>query len=126
MKTTTERARKTGDATLPYETTEATPTLTFVSNGEALALPYHFLQSIRLANRAASIVLTYDDLTVTMEGTNLHPLWRELQLYNVREIRASEGNAAKSVRSEAAECAVTAIRIESNEDAKEEEEPDDS
>ena len=103
----------------PFDTTEGTPTLTFVTGSESLALPYHFLLRLQLVKGAAAIQLAYEDMNVTIEGNNLHSLWRELQLFNVREIRACEGSAAKALAGagEAAPCSITAVRIERGNDA---------
>ena len=87
---------------------------------ESLALPYHFLLRLQLV-KGAAIVITYEDMKVTIEGTSLHPLWKELQLFNVREIRASAGPGAQTLADsgETASCTVTAIRMVRSKDAEE-------
>ena len=113
-----ESGRWQGKAGLPesssFELEEGTPTLTFASAEMTLALPYHFLRTMRLEDGARNVVLAYDcdGMTVTVSGTNLRPLWRALQLYTVREIRAEAGDTASRLGEQSAACVVSAITIE--------------
>jgi len=69
-----------------YEKHDDTPTVTFVTSRESLTLPYHSLQWMRRDSGNGTLLLQIDAIRIILHGERLHALWRELQLYRVRQI----------------------------------------
>jgi hypothetical protein len=101
-----------------FDLEDGSPTLTFVTSEESLAIPYHTLRRMTFAKNARSIQFTFDEFEVTVEGALLLPLWKELQIYNVREMRLAQGAADQAVAVERDDTTIRSIAIKalSNED----------
>ncbi len=69
-----------------YEKHDDTPTVTFVTSGVSLTLPYHSLQWMRRDPTSGALHLQIDVIRVIIHGHRLHALWRDLQLFRVRQI----------------------------------------
>ena len=104
----------------PYEIEEGTPTITFTTAERSLALPYHHLQEMQLAERGTHLAIRFTDYQIQIDGSALRPLWRELQLFNVREVEASPG-AAREIAPSNGATAIQRIAIARVEFAEEEE-----
>jgi hypothetical protein len=129
MNTTTSRTSpraKPNEKNASFDTDEGSPTLTFVTAEEALAIPYHTLRHMRFAKDARSICFAFDEFEVTLVGLHLLTLWRELQGYNVREVRLAQGAAQKALETENPDTVIRSISIKVlNEEPEEEEEEED-
>jgi len=97
--------------TEPYQTDDNTPTLTLVTGHESIAFPYHLVRSMQLGDSAKRIVIDLDDQTVTIAGSKLGKLWRELRAYRIKEISPNAGEAAKAVSSKLERAIVEDIAI---------------
>ena len=75
-----------------YEKHDETPTVTFVSADECLTLPYMHLQWMRRDPSGGQLHLQIDALRIILHGSRLHALWRDLQLYRVRQIHETDGH----------------------------------
>ena len=73
-----------------YEKHEETPTVSFVSANECLTLPYMHLQWMRRDPSDGQIHLQIDGFRIILQGDRLHALWRDLQLYRVRQIHETD------------------------------------
>lgn len=73
-----------------YEKHDDTPTVTFVTSEESLTLPYHSLQWMRRDPNGGQLHLQIDAFRIILHGQRLHALWRELQLYRVRQIHETK------------------------------------
>jgi hypothetical protein len=73
-----------------YEKHDETPTVTFVSATECLTLPYMHLQWMRRDPKNGQIHLQLDAFRIILQGERLHALWRDLQLYRVRQIHETD------------------------------------
>ena len=111
MNTSKTASKTQPNAHAAFDSEEGSPTLTFVIADESLAIPYHTLHHMRFAKDARSIDFAFDEFEVTVEGTNLLPLWRELQGYNVREVRLARGLAERTLESEHADTIIRSISI---------------
>ncbi|MEZ5325808.1 MAG: hypothetical protein R3F19_12190 [Verrucomicrobiales bacterium] len=104
-----------------FDIDEGSPTLTFVTADEALAIPYHTLHHMRIAKDARSICFAFDEFEVILVGLHLLTLWRELQGYNVREVRLAQGAAQKALETENPDTVIRSILIKVlNEEPEEE------
>ena len=116
---TSPRAKPNGK-NASFDIDEGSPTLTFVTAGEALAIPYHTVHHMRFAKDARSICFAFDEFEVTLVGLHLLTLWRELQGYNVREVRLAQGTAQKALETENPNTVIRSISIKVlNEDPEE-------
>ncbi len=79
-----------------YEKHDDTPTVTFVTSGDSLTLPYHALQWIRRNPGDGSLRLQIDAFRINLHGERLSALWRDLQLFRVRVIRERSEHAVDS------------------------------
>ncbi len=79
-----------------YEKHDETPTVTFVSANECLTLPYVHLQWMRRDPNSGQIHLQLDVFRIILQGDRLHALWRDLQLFRVRQIHEADGQEPHS------------------------------
>ncbi len=79
-----------------YEKHDETPTVTFVSANECLTLPYMHLQWMRRDPNNGQIQLQIDAFRIILQGERLHALWRDLQLYRVRQIHESDDHESET------------------------------
>jgi len=100
----------------PYQVDDNTPTLTLVASDQTLALPYHLVRAMRLGSDR--IAIDYDDLEVTVRGTALERLWKELRAFRVREILINGGGAAKAIGKSAGRALVESIQIDAKDAAE--------
>jgi|GEM_PF-2777135 len=96
-----------------YQTDHDPPTLTFCTGETTLALPYHLLRSLHL--RETGIFLDYSGYEITVRGTALGKLWKELRAYRVKEIAVTRA-AAEKLGGGSACCRVGEIAVEKNEE----------
>ncbi len=97
--------------TEPYQTDENTPTLSLVTGSEDTAFPYHLVRSMQLDGEARRIAIDLDEYAITIKGSNLGKLWRELRAYRVKEVSTNTGEAARAVGSKANRVIVESITI---------------
>ena len=79
-----------------YEKHEETPTVSFVSANECLTLPYIHLQWMRRDPNGGQIHLQIDAFRIILHGERLHALWRDLQLYRVRQIHETDDHETET------------------------------
>jgi len=79
-----------------YEKHDETPTVSFVSANECLTLPYIHLQWVRRDPNGGQIHLQIDVFRIILQGERLHALWRDLQLYRVRQIHESDDHETET------------------------------
>ena len=92
-----------------YETTDAPQTVAFYATDTTIALPYHLLRSIHL--EAREIRIEFSDYVVTVGGTTLGKLWRELCAYRVKEITINRNAPGELSAKAANRCSVASIEI---------------
>ena len=81
-----------------YEKHEETPTISFLSANECLTLPYIHLQWMRRDPKNGQIHLQIDAFRIILQGERLHALWRDLQLYRVRQIHETNDHETETRR----------------------------
>ena len=64
--------------------------------------------------RGTRIAIRFNDYQITIEGMGLRRLWREIQLFNVREIEECRG-ASSDLDAQGNQCQVRSIKVCSNE-----------
>jgi hypothetical protein len=79
-----------------YEKHEETPTVSFVSANKCLTLPYIHLQWMRRDAQNGQIHLQIDAFRIILQGERLHALWRDLQLYRVRQIHETNDHETET------------------------------
>ncbi|MDC3255086.1 hypothetical protein OAV21_01650 [bacterium] len=79
-----------------YEKHEETPTISFIGANENLTLPYIHLQWMRRDLNGGQIQLQIDAFRIILQGHRLHALWRDLQLYRVRQIHESDDHETET------------------------------
>jgi hypothetical protein len=99
----------------PFEIEEGTPTITFTTGDQSLTLAYHHFLEMRWEARGTRIAIGFSDYQITIEGTGLRRLWREIQLFNVREIEECQG-ASGELELAGGQCLVGSIAIRSAEE----------
>lgn len=104
--------QKEGEA---YEKHDDTPTVTFVASSECLTLPYHSLRWMGRDPSNGQVHLEIDAFRIILSGEGLHGLWRELQLFRVREIHEAQQRAEEAM-SAPKRCVVRKITIAKSED----------
>ena len=92
-----------------YETSDAPQTVAFYATDSTIALPYHLLRSIHLS--AHQIRIEFNDYIVTVGGTALGKLWRELCAYRVKEIAINRSATGELSAKAANRCSVAKIEI---------------
>lgn len=80
-----------GDKATAYETHDETPTLTLVGTTDILTVPYIAFNTMRRDAKSGQLQLEIEGFRITLQGNHLRALWRDLQLYRVREIH-EQGN----------------------------------
>lgn len=95
-----------------FQSDDDHPTITYVATDETLALPYHLVRLLRLGKAEKSILVEYDDYRITINGTNLTRLWRDLRAFRVKEVLTNCSKAAKAMGDQTERCIVERITIE--------------
>ena len=79
---------------LPYDLLPGSPTVTFVDTSCSLMLPYSAFTSGRWESER--ICLEFQGWNLEIHGKSLGTLWNSFQVQEVRDVRLSGCNAAKS------------------------------
>ena len=101
--------------TEPYQVDDNTPTFTLVIGSEDIAFPYHLVRSMQLGREAKRIDVDLDEFAITIKGSKLGKLWRELRAYRIKEVETNAGEAAKAVGSESNRAIVESIEVSGKE-----------
>lgn len=95
----------------PYQIDDNSPTLTFVAGDQTLALPYHLVRAMHLGGDGRKIAIDFDEREVTVRGSSLDRLWKELRAFRVREVSINAGEAGKAIGGKAERALVEMIEI---------------
>ena len=95
----------------PYQIDDNSPTLTFVTGDQTLAIPYHLVRAMHLGGDGRKIVIDYDEREIAVRGSALERLWKELRAFRVREVSINAGEAGKAVGGKAERALVESIEI---------------
>ena len=95
-----------------YETDDHPSTIAFNAKEETVAFPYHRGDEMRRGQGGRRIEIDCDDTRITIRGSHLDKMWRELCAFRVREVSVSILTVVeKEMAVKPARCQVDAIEI---------------
>ena len=101
-----------------YETDDHPHTIAFNAKEETVAFPYHRIDEMRRGQGDRSIEIDCDDTRITIRGSHLGKMWRELCSYRLREVSVSILTVVeKELPVKPARCQVDVIEIHRMDDA---------